>query len=60
MGIKINPQSTYFRLSGFGKRWNGFLVYLLAAFASLICPVVVDRSMYRTLKTQFVEEDSES
>ena len=47
--------SRWAKASGLEKRVSGFFAYLLAAIASLVDPVGIDRAMLEVLTEQFKE-----
>ncbi len=53
--ITPNPDHPWANAGGLRKRFGGFLSYSLAAFVSLICPVLMDKLMFRELSRQFGE-----
>lgn len=53
----MKHKKSFLRMHPLMQRLHSFWVYILAAFLSLINPIMVDKSLYEVLKEQF-EEDS--
>lgn len=51
--VKVREDSQWAKKPLWKRRISGFAAYLMAAFASLVWPVEVDKAMYATLRDQF-------